>query len=172
MHIPYRVRQFWLALFAAPTDQDLKLVQEILSPSLTELFLQMQPGEQAHSLQVLRRLMALGETNPDLLVAALLHDVGKSLYPLHIWDRVLIVIARALIPQQAARWGCGAPTGWKKTFVVAQQHPRWGAELAAKHAASPLAVRLILRHQDPLTSEPVSLEDRLLRQLQSVDDQS
>ena len=54
----------------------------------------MQSSEQAHAVSVYRQLVAQGETSSDLLAAALLHDVGKSLSPLRLWERVLIVLAR------------------------------------------------------------------------------
>jgi hypothetical protein len=55
---------------------------------------------------------------------------------------------------------------------VAEQHPQWGAELAAQTGASPLTVALIRRHQEPFTSQPASMEEQLLGQLQTADDHS
>lgn len=178
MRIGYRVRQFWTALHAAPTENELSEVRGVLSPSLMALFLQMQPGEQAHSLRIYRGLCDRGETHPDLLVAALLHDVGKSCHPLRLWERVLIVLAQKLFGPRVKAWGHRQSRGWRRAFVVAEQHPAWGAELAAQAGASPLAVRLIRRHQEtlhPELSQPPAdpiLEDRLLVQLQLLDNQN
>jgi hypothetical protein len=65
---------------------------------------------------------------------------------------------------------------WRKAFVVAAQHPKWGAEMAAAAGTLPLAVALIRRHQDkPNTIEQQEINSReklLLRILQSVDDSS
>ena len=63
-------------------------------------------SEQAHAFQVLERLKAAGQTDPDLLTAALLHDVGKVLFPLSLLDRVVIVLGKRLLPR--GRPGAGA----------------------------------------------------------------
>jgi hypothetical protein len=123
-------------------------------------------------MDVYHKLVTQGETSPDLLVAALLHDVGKSRYPLHLWERVLIVLVKALFPTRAKRWGAGAPFGWRRPFVIAEQHPAWGAEMATRAGASPLTVELICKHQHPSPSESQSEVEALLQKLQAVDDES
>ena len=168
----YRIRQFRDALRARPSEQDLDEVRLILNPSEMELFQMMQPSEQAHSIKVMRRLQAQNVVEQDLLIAALLHDVGKSLSPLHAWDRVLIVLVGALSPGLLARWGCGEPRGWRRPFVVALGHPAWGADIAARQGAPPLVVELIRRHQNHLQMQAVYSTDTLLRKLQAADDNS
>ena len=112
--ILYRTRQFWQALGAsltlgaslAPEDRD--LVQALLTPGQIALFEGMQESEQAHALRVLHALLEQGEEHPDLSVAALLHDVGKSRFPLKLWERILIVLGQAFFPERAKRWGAAA----------------------------------------------------------------
>jgi putative nucleotidyltransferase with HDIG domain len=176
------VRQFWKALFARPGPEDLALAQAVLGSEPMKLFLKMQPGEQLHSVQVYKRVAAVLEEGPveaseHLLVAALLHDVGKSCHPLYLWERVVIVIGKAISPTLVQAWGefDGSPTSgipiWRRAFIVAAQHARWGAEMAALVGVSSQTVRLISKHQDSLPTEPVTLDDRLLKVLQMVDDQ-
>jgi hypothetical protein len=173
----YRTRQFWLALWTHPAALDLTPARAVLTPALAALFARLQPSEQAHSLAVLRKLQAQDETHPDLLAAALLHDVGKSCAPLQAWERVMVVLARALVPGLARRWGqvearhIWRQYAWRRPFIVAEQHPAWGAELAAQAGASARLQALIRRHQDPPGASD-SLEDDLLRRLQSADDES
>ena len=174
----YRTRQFWQAISSRSPQVDLELISAVLTPSQISLFNQMQTSEQAHSLRVFRKLSSQGEQNTDLLVAALLHDIGKIRAPLRLWERVLIVLVRVICPGCIHKWG-SAPSegslGWRRTFVVAEQHPRWGAELAAQCGTSVLAVELISRHQEHLTLSQVtgsSMEDSLLRKLQAVDNNS
>jgi putative nucleotidyltransferase with HDIG domain len=174
MRLAYRVRQFWYALFARPTPEDLALARSALTASQMRLFERLQPSEQVHSLTIYRQLLLQGDTQPDLLVAALLHDVGKSRYPLHPWDRALIVLARAIVPERVKDWGRGQPRGWQRAFVVAQQHPDWGAEMAAQAGVSPLAVNIIQHHQDfsqtPGSMQPTNLTEDLLVRLKNLDE--
>lgn len=171
----YRVRQFWRAWRARPSAENLEHACRLLSPAEYALFLRLQPGEQAHSLRVLVQLEQHGEADPNLLAAALLHDVGKIRYPLHLWERVLIVLAHLLLPEHSRRWGqnlANVKPGWRKAFLVAEQHPTWGAELAAQAGSSERTVALIRRHQQPVDSPNPQGDDLLLTKLQAVDDYS
>lgn len=168
----YRAQQFWDALLAAPASDDLEQARFILSPAEALLFARLQPGEQAHALQVYRKLRASGEVARPLLQAALLHDVGKWRCPLWPWERALIVLVKAFAPGLVRRWGQGEPRGWQRAFVVAEQHPRWGSEMAQAAGADPLTARLIARHQDVLRGEAQSLEEQYLQSLQAADDSS
>ena len=174
----YRARQFWHALIASSTSEDLELAGDVLPPDLMALFLRLHRSEQAHSLSILRSLLDDGEENEDLLAAALLHDVGKSRFPLSIVDRVMIVLGQVLFPEKIKLWGRSQPRGWKRPFVIAEQHAGWGAQMAADAGASTMTVALIKRHQQPYIYDPkiagerISLEDELLFRLQSLDDES
>jgi hypothetical protein len=185
VRVLYRVDQFWRALTTVPRPEELSQARQFLSPDLMVLFLRLQSSEQAHSLWVFRQLREKNETNPDLLAAALLHDVGKSRCPLRLWERVAIVLGKKLFPGKAKRWGEAEPRGWRRPFVVAEQHSAWGAEMAARAGASRMTVALIGRHQEPPLQaetsadvmnladlERVSVEDMLLRRLQELDDES
>ena len=144
----------------------------MLTPEQYSLFLRLQPCEQAHSLNLLHALCAEGQSNPDLLAASLLHDVGKSRHPLRTWERVVIVLANVFLPKQAWEWGDAQPCGWRRPFVIARQHPAWGAEMTAQTGASDLLVELIRRHQDDLPAHPASEADRLPAILKKYDDQT
>ena len=164
----YRVRQFWHALTARPTHSDLREVRAFLPPALFLLFSRLQPAEQAHAIAVFRKT-SQADPHPDLATAALLHDVGKIMYPLSVWQRALIVLEN----RQPNGRGEAAENGGQAVHrLVADRHPDWGAELAGKAGATPLAAALIRRHQDPAPSNARSLEDRLLAVLQAADNQS
>lgn len=183
----YRTRQLWMAVGAAPTAEDLSLVRAVLAPSQITLFEDMNRSEQAHSLRVLRALLEQGETHPDLQVAALLHDVGKSRFPLSLWERILVVLGKMYFPRSVHRLGAVAgeairhsadlsqARGWRRAFAVAENHPAWGADMVARAGASSLAVALIRQHQDPGVCSEIdspAMEERLLCLLQSVDNES
>ena len=170
----YRTRQFWLA-WRAPslTEQDLALAQSVLTSEQMQLFSCLQPSEQIHALRVLQTVQGQGESDPDLFTATLLHDIGKVRGPLRLWERVLIVLGRSIFPDRVKIWGGGQCRGWRRAFVIAEQHPSWGSEMAVEVGATPLAVSLIRRHQVPGESESVSpREDHLLKILQDADHQN
>ena len=178
MRIRYRARQLWHALTATPDPGDLEQARRVLSPAQMELFLKLQPNEQVHSLRIYRQLFEQDPLDEDLQVAALLHDVGKAPFHLRPWERVWIVIAKAILPAQIAKWGQGEPRGWKRPFVIAEQHPAWGAEMAARAGTTQTAVNLIRRHQQPIALQDLqggaaaAKEDRLLYRLQRLDNES
>lgn len=178
----YRLQQFWLAISSRPQTEDLRPAAHILGDRLYALFGQMQPGEQAHSLKVLRRVQqhTSSKHDPlehDLFVAALLHDCGKSRRPIKLWERVWIVLVKAILPARAKSWGQALTAiaqlpFWQQPLVVAEQHASWGAEMAARAGASDLSVRLIRCHQDKLPNQLNDIEKKLLTVLQAADNES
>jgi len=170
----YRLRQFRTALRTPPlTQQDFAPAQAVLTEAEMALFSRLQSCEQTHALNVLQTIQTRGENHPDLLTAALLHDIGKIGHPLRIWERVIIVLGKKFFPERMKTWGRARPQGWRRPFVVAFQHPLWGTELTQKVGASPLAVHLIRTHQDEIPSEePHTLENYLLKVLQAADNQN
>ena len=171
VRVSYRIRQFRHALTARPDPAQIERAKTVLSPAEFHLFSQMQPSEQVHSMQVLEQLQQQGQTHPALLAAALLHDIGKSRQPLAIWGRVVIVLGKSLFPAKVQTWGAEtrSPTDLKKVFIIASQHPQWGADMAKQAGSQPLTVNLIRRHQEPVPAESDNLEDSLLRLLQAAD---
>ncbi len=173
MRLCYRARQFWQALKSRPSPGAIAKAEAVLSPPLMALFTGMQPSEQVHAFKVLEALQAQGETDLDLLAAALLHDAGKQRCPLRLWERVAIVLVQAASPALLQRLGeqpAADCPGWRKGFIVAAQHAEWGAEMVRQAGISPLAAALIRRHQLPAPASSQRREDILLRKLQAVDD--
>lgn len=169
----YRLWQFWQIVTAVPLEPTARdEVATILSPSELSLFRQFALNDQWHSYRVMKMLQAAGHDQPQLLVAALLHDVGKTKLPLSIWERSLIVLASLLLPRQTAVWGQGEAVGWKRPFVVKMQHPTWSAEMATAAGSDPQVIALIQWHQDAIDPNDYSEEAKLLRLLQWADDQN
>ncbi|HEY42951.1 MAG TPA: HD domain-containing protein [Anaerolineae bacterium] len=129
----------------------------------------MSAADQVHGVSVLRSLLARGEGDPDLLAAALLHDVGKSQARLQLWERILIVLASWLFPSRVRRWGENEHTGWQRPFVIAVRHPFWGAEMIRQAGGSQELIALVLRHQENLPADSAREIDRLLIRLQEAD---
>ena len=165
----YRVRQFFSALLARVSPDDLREADEVLSPDAQKLFRRMSVSDQHHSLNVMRTLRLQGQTAPDVLAAALLHDVGKSAVWIAPWHRAIIVLTAHFAPGVLAWLTRGEPHGWRRPFVIHRQHSEIGAEWAAQAGCSPLTVSLIRRHPEPLRHAPQDEAEWLLVALQRAD---
>ncbi|HEY45580.1 MAG TPA: HD domain-containing protein [Anaerolineae bacterium] len=169
MSLTYRASQTFRVLLAKPGSEDLALAEEHLLPPLVELFHQMSPADQIHGLRVLHSLLAQDEGDPNLLAAALLHDVGKSQVRLRLWERILIVLVSWFAPERSQRWGEGQLNSWRRPFVIAVHHPAWGAEMIRQAGGTEELATLVLRHQETLPPDPAKEIDRLLFRLQEAD---
>ena len=183
----YRVSQFWRGLRATVTPADQRRVAAVLPAAAIPLFAQMPVDAQRHSLNVLDSLGAAGN-QPDLAVAALLHDCGKVAaaqggMALGLWLRGPLVLLEMLLPQLTARWAMVSPLtrggdadakplqGWRYALYVQREHPAIGAAWAAEAGCSPLSCWLIAQHQTPLDQIVGSDEARtLLIALQRADE--
>ena len=166
--IRYRVGQFFRALVARASDEEIDQAIGALTPQAQALFRRQARQDQRHAMEVYQALVRAGETDPDLLAAALLHDVGKAAAWLPPWRRAVVVLLDRLAPRLLARWSAGEARGWRRPWVVHARHPEIGACWAQEAGCSPLTVALIRRHQDEVTGGQRE-EDRLLAVLQAVD---
>ena len=141
-----------------------------IGAALLALFSSMPRAEQHHGVHICRVLGQQGFDDRDLLAAALLHDVGKTVAPLRLWERVSVVLVERFAPRLAAEWadipaGGTVPVGVRRGLVVSRHHPAWGADLAAQAGASPRTVAWIRQHHDPVVER-----DPLLMALQDADE--
>jgi hypothetical protein len=177
VRILYRLGQFWRTISFKIDLIELEQAMSLLTEAQWALFRQLQSSEQSHALAMVRTLLERGEDQPDLLVAALLHDVGKLCYRMNPIERALVVLVEAVIPGQAQCWGKLPPDGWdglpgwKKAFIVAEQHPKWGAEMSREAGVSPLTESLIRKHHDSACQEATITENSLLHKLWLVDNE-
>ncbi|MBI1259026.1 MAG: HD domain-containing protein [Chloroflexi bacterium] len=168
----HRLRQGTRALFAFSRPVDLESVGRYLSPPQLIAFQRLRRGEQLHSLNVLRAVLAQSDmTPPDLAVAALMHDVGKSRYPSRLWQKIITVAVRELAPPLFRRLSRQSPTyWWSRPFVVYVEHPAWSAEILAQTGASDAAIWLVAHHAEPADQWRSHDLYPLLQRLQSADD--
>ncbi|GBD14448.1 hypothetical protein HRbin25_00321 [bacterium HR25] len=136
----YRCGQFLGALRPRLRPEELAEVRALLGERLYALFASMSRRDQRHCLDVYRALRDGGCRDSHLLMAALLHDVGKG-DSVRLWHRCAYVFLMAAWPSLLGRAGGG--------LAVLRDHPQRGAELAAAHGAPPEVVELVLRHEGP-----------------------
>ncbi|MEE9615889.1 MAG: hypothetical protein V3T90_02645 [Anaerolineae bacterium] len=188
----YRVGQFLRALAARVSEEEVEQAIRILTPEARALFRCQAVQDQHHALVVYHALRQAGHTNPQLLAAALLHDVGKAAARLPAWQRAVIVLLEHFAPCLLARLSQGEPRGralslpkepalpapsvvegslpkgWSRPCVVHARHPEVGSRWAREAGCTPLTIALIRRHQDRLTGRQTE-EDQLLAALQAAD---
>ncbi|MBN1178879.1 MAG: HD domain-containing protein [Anaerolineae bacterium] len=165
----YRARQFLHALAAPLIDHGLEDVAQVLTPAQQALFLRMAPVDRRHTLAVYRDLATSGPLPHDLLVAALLHDIGKAAAPARLAVGVLKVLLERFAPRWLERLSRSEPHGWRRPFVIYRQHPHIGAEWAAQAGCSPLTVALIRQHECPNPQQDEEMS-RLLALLHAADE--
>lgn len=169
----YRARQFLASLHPVITPEEWRTLVGWLPPAAARLFERMSPRDQRHSLNVAQTLVAGGHEHPDLLAAALLHDVAKSVQAgkrLRLRHRVVIVLLNAVNGRWVRRLASDDPASWRYPFYVHLNHPAMGALLVEQAGCSPLTVELVRRHQVKLAGPPADQIEQLLELLQSADD--
>ncbi len=117
------------------------------------LFETMSPADQRHSLRVCQGLRARGCVEEAMLVAALLHDVGKAGGRVPFWTRPVIVLGRRLAPHLLAKLVVPprdfALPRWRRSISYAWYHADVGADLAAAAGVPEQAVLYIRTHHQP-----------------------
>jgi len=144
----YRVGQFFKVLLSHPDETQLNKISQILEPDQFGLFKQLQNSEQVHAIHVMELIEQEGYPDKDFLKAALLHDIGKIVHPLKLWERVISVICRWINPDCLDDLEEADIRGWKRGLVITKKHPEWGADLISNSNASPELVEIIRKHHE------------------------
>ena len=160
----YRLQQVQQQLgFVSPLSaRELEEVAELLPPGALGLFASMSAADQRHALRVCQGLRIRGWTDQDMLVAALLHDVGKAGGRVPFWTRPVVVIAKRCGPRLLTRLTTYPIEGqrlsrWRRALSYAWWHAEVGAELAAAVGVSARVVHYIRMHHRPDSPELVEL---------------
>ena len=155
--VGYRIGQGLqhLGLVAPLTMNDHAEVACWLPASALPLFYTMTRADQQHSLRVCRGLRASGSMEPDLLAAALLHDVGKA-GRVPFWTRPVLVLGKLFAPSWLQRmvvhphdFAAARLPAWRRALSYAWWHADVGADLAEQAGLSARAVLYIRTHHQP-----------------------
>jgi hypothetical protein len=143
----YRARQFFGALRPSVDEQAWQQASALLGDGERRLFLSMTPRDQQHCLAVYRWLADRGESDRELLAAALLHDAGKG--RIALWHRVAFVVLHTGAPWLLRRVAVsGDGDGWRQVMYRCLHHEPLGAELARAAGSSPAVCALISANTD------------------------
>jgi hypothetical protein len=156
--VVYRLKQVYQQLGFVPPliGGDYAEIERWLPASALTLFQTMSPADQQHCLRVCRGLQARGCGEPDMLAAALLHDVGKAQGRVPFWTRPVIVIGKRLTPSLLQRTLLDPDKlaqdqgySWRRSLSYAWYHAEVGARLAIAAGLSERAVLYIQTHHQP-----------------------
>ncbi len=138
-----KVRQFRSHLLARVARAERDELATWLSPAQLALFDRMHVADRRHGLDVVATLRAGGVSEPDVLVAGLLHDAAKG--DTGVWPRVAWSLGQAYGPWV---WRVAAIVpGWGVGLARLRDHAAASAAVAAEAGSSPRTVELI-RNQD------------------------
>ena len=144
-----RTRQFRAHLRATVTPEERAALAAWIAPAQLELFDAMHVADRRHGLDVVASLRAEGVTDPDLLVAGLLHDAGKG--DTGVWPRVAYASGAATAP--GSRRVASVLPGFRPALERLRTHAETSAALAAAAGCSPRTVELIRNQDAPLDPE-------------------
>ncbi len=152
-----RLRQFVRYVTGRVTKAERERLRTWLTASQLDLFKQMHRADQRHGLDVVQALRRAGHSDPDLLLAGLLHDCGKG-RSLRLWHRVGWSLSERYdgwVRRSALR----LPT-FATAFATLAAHAERSAELARDAGCSPRTADLI-RHQAEPTDQELGVALRL-----------
>jgi hypothetical protein len=120
-----------------------------LTPAQLTLFDAMHRADKRHGLDVVESLRRSGHSEPDLLVAGLLHDCGKG-RDLHLWHR----IGWSLCYRYRVLEGViGRLPSFGRAFDTQRAHADVSAELALAAGCSERTADLIRHQAEPTDPE-------------------
>lgn len=146
--ILHLVRRFWFSLWpVGPTVDDDGWARSLLSAREEQLWDRMSRQDRRHAVAVARRAQAdLGDdTTEVVLVAALLHDVGKTVAGLGTYGRVIATLSAAVAGEDTARlWARGR--GLTRRVGLYIEYPTLGVDLLELAGSDPLVVAWSREH--------------------------
>lgn len=152
-----KVRQFARHLVGRVHAPERAALRGWLSADQLVLFEQMHRADQRHGLDVVAFLRRHGHTDPDLLLAGLLHDCGKGRW-VGVWHRVGWSLGQRY-GRRVRALGARLP-GFARAYANLDHHAARSAELALAAGCSELTAQLI-RQQDERSELPLAEALRL-----------
>ena len=143
--IQERIRQFKEASLQ-PNVEDLELAQKLLDEPVLSLFLSQDLRDQRHGARTARWLILKGEKKPELLIAALIHDIGKGHQRTR--DRVVHVLTSwsktgKLVEAKTSSFGM------RQAIARSRNHSELGAQQLEQYGVSSRVIELTRLHHTP-----------------------
>ena len=135
----YRVYQFTRGLRPHLSAREIGEARARLSPMEFALFLNAQPRDRRHSMDLYALLNRDGASE-EMLVAALVHDVGKG--QIATWHRIAFVVLGPLGGLLASREGAR----WRRVLWRLRAHAEIGAEMLRRAGSSHRVMEIVEAH--------------------------
>ena len=132
----HRVGQFVAHVRARVEPEETAFVQRLLPKAAVRLFDAMPVADRRHALDVAEKVLQGGHDDPDLLGAALLHDVAKG-HTMRLWHRVAGVLLDAAAPAVLRCLASADPRSWRHPFHLYLHHEALSAALAVEAGCPP-----------------------------------
>ena len=144
-----RARQFRSHLRARIRPEERAALAAWVSPAQLVVFDAMHRADRRHGLDVVATLRSHGVSDPEVLLAGLLHDAGKG--DTGVWPRVAYSLGQAY-----GRWVwrlAAVLPGFRAALDRLRDHAALSAELAARTGASTRTVDLIRHQEAPIDTD-------------------
>ncbi len=138
-------RRFVATVLGRFEPENQRIIETYLTGPERALFNTMTSADRRHCVDLYEQLQRDGHRDPDLLRAALLHDVGKATARIPVAVRVVYTLA-ALLSPRAADWLAFSDVGWRRPFFVVTHHARLGADAALLAGSGSKVADLIAGH--------------------------
>jgi len=174
MNIMHRIHQYIVASKAEIHMKDVNFIRRFLTKKEQILFYRMSTTDQCHSLNVAYKLtkklkdVETFQKEPlankkEAIIAALLHDVGKTEAPFSLMARSLYVLTKTILKKGNLKfiYKLGqSPKASKliRNFYVLEFHPQIGVDILKTLTNDSFVLDLVLKHQEPLdNNDPIIL---------------
>jgi hypothetical protein len=140
-----KVRQTKRHLLARVPARERDAVAAWLSPAQLAVFDGMHVADRRHGLDVVAALRASGTSDPEVLLAGLLHDAGKG--DAGLIPRVVYSLGQAhfIWVERLVAW----VPGMRRTLIRLRTHQEMSARIAEAAGCTPRTVELIRWQDDP-----------------------
>lgn len=144
------VKRFFGSLWpVGPNAAGTDWVRSQLLPAEYDLWASSSAADRRHSLGVAREVDSmLAEAPREVLAAALLHDIGKTVSGLGTYFRVAATLSAAVAGRETAElWVKGS--GVTRRIGLYLKHPELGGDLLAVAGSDPLTIAWVREHHLP-----------------------
>ena len=125
------------------------LLRTWLTPDQCAAWLALPRHDRNHLYRVGEKMIQRAPGNRDLIVAAFLHDLGKTHAGVHVRliDRIAKVLLQATSPRMLHRLATPPPSRFRGGLVLVVHHPEIGAQRAKELGCSDRTCWLIAHHE-------------------------